>query len=623
MSGTGVSGTGVSGTATVELYDLWFDNPQLWFSSSKKTSNKYLEDNFDKWVEHYSDCEATIKNYISIIILYDQVTRNINKNNNVYDAKARYYANKLKDITNNYNYLSSIEWCFAMLPYRHTKNAIIIHTVISDTWERMNNYSTDKDDIEVYKKFIKASYERCPTDNVSSNKVLVTSYYPNTFNNAWDITLETEFTGILEYNPKNRAKLDYTYRDYDKITKSFSDILNIEKPRHIIISLSGGVDSMISSLILRRFKHKYGYTLDAVHINYANRETCKQEEIILQKWCAYLEIPLHIREIYEINRGKCMKYELRNIYESYTRDVRYNTYKYVYNNIINTYNTANTSNTVNTANTYSVGRMSDSDGGSNKRRSIDSNGSGKSVGSVRSVRSVRSARSGGSTGSGCRGSGILEMPFVVLGHNYDDVCENILTNIAQQSKYNVLTGMEKVYPCDNIKFVRPMLDIKKSEIYTFSRENSVPHLPNSTPAWSQRGKIRDIVKPAFERWHSNIFTGLLTLSATLKDLYEMLDIQVDRAVKETIEDSRLSAWTVSINEMPAKYIFWQAYIHKITGSQISLKSAMFLQSKIEKFKEDFTTKNKREPIKMPLSKTIFIAFKFVKKSNNIVVAFIY
>jgi tRNA(Ile)-lysidine synthetase-like protein len=96
----------------------------------------------------------------------------------------------------------------------------------------------------------------------------------------------------------------------------------------IIISLSGGVDSMVCSWLLK--KHFPTKTLIAVHVNYNNRSQCDKEVLFLQDWCCKLEIPLFVRKIDEICKNRCVSFEMRDLYETYTRNVRYGTYKYVY-----------------------------------------------------------------------------------------------------------------------------------------------------------------------------------------------------------------------------------------------------------------------------------------------------
>jgi DNA-directed RNA polymerase beta' subunit len=92
----------------------------------------------------------------------------------------------------------------------------------------------------------------------------------------------------------------------------------------ITVSISGGVDSMVCSYILKQIPN---INFICVHIDYYNRKECEQEEELLKWWCnTILDVPLYIRRIDEINRPKCMEYELRDLYESYTKNIRFNSY---------------------------------------------------------------------------------------------------------------------------------------------------------------------------------------------------------------------------------------------------------------------------------------------------------
>ena len=530
----------------MDLYDIWFDNPSYWFKSSNN-DNHFLASKFNDWIDMYHNCEINIRNCLSSIILFDQITRNLQIKTKEYDDIAMYYVLKLKDISNNFKDLTAKEWCFAMLPYRHTYNVCEIHIVIINAWKRLLN-SSNNEDIIMYKKFIKASYERCPTNNINFIKCIDPSNYDD---REWNSDLHIN---VLEYAvngctiPSYKIDLSYNPMNVDKITKSFQTILNVLKTNTIIISLSGGVDSMISSIILKRLQIIYNLEIIAVHINYANRKSCDDEVDMLKDWCNYLNIKLYIRKINEINRPLCMEYEMRNIYEKYTREVRYNVYKNVWN----------------------VNLMID------------------------------------------------EEPIVFLGHNQDDKIENILTNIAQQGKYELLDGMKYIQTVDQISFVRPMLDITKDEIYNFSRVNHIPHLPNSTPSWSMRGKIRDVVRPALIEWHSTILQSLMTLSDVVKDLNDLLDIQVNTIINKTKIYENKYVYEISFDEidnLPSQPIFWQNYINKLLNQQISLRSSIYLKEKIEKLKETFKINCNRSLVQ--LSKNIGILIKSNKNDKII------
>ena len=126
------------------------------------------------------------------------------------------------------------------------------------------------------------------------------------------------------------------------------------------------------------------------------------------------------------------------------------------------------------------------------------------------------------------------MPNVLLGHNRDDTIENVITNITYCSKYDNLTGMEKISEQDGVYVCRPMLDVPKTEIRLFAKEAGIPHFHDSTPSWSQRGKIRDSIIPALSSWDARSIPGLLELSYVVKEMYGIAQVQVQHMLSSTV-----------------------------------------------------------------------------------------
>lgn len=102
------------------------------------------------------------------------------------------------------------------------------------------------------------------------------------------------------------------------------DASSIYADRPLIISLSGGVDSMVLlDLVLKRFPTS---KVCAVHINYNNRPTSGLEEMFVCWWCHKQGVRIYVRRIDEISRPQCMTLNLRDVYETYTRNVRFGCY---------------------------------------------------------------------------------------------------------------------------------------------------------------------------------------------------------------------------------------------------------------------------------------------------------
>jgi tRNA(Ile)-lysidine synthetase-like protein len=398
----------------------WFDNPDWWFPKLKNIEliDECITNKYTSYLEH----ESGNLNNLDKIVLYDQIPRHIYRNESA-NHIILYFLEKALDETFDIitkGLLDSFDdtrFCFILLPLRHTKERNQILKAIELTWLRLSKYYFPS---PILSRFLNAAYSRCPIQ------------------------------GLVSCNPS--------------------------KSNTLIMSLSGGVDSMVCSFVLKSL----GYNLRAVHINYNNRISADSEAQFVMKWCDLLGIECFVRKISEISRNECKKHGLRSIYEKYTRDVRYQSYR-------------------------------------------DAQGT-----------------------------------VVVLGHNKDDVVENILTNISHKNRYDDLKGMTVHTIQDGIHFWRPFLEIPKSEIYTIAKNFNIPHLPDSTPEWSNRGKVRRTVMPVIDNWMSGFSNSLIHLSDSLRDLYNALDVDIDFIIK----NSNDSVYFIQ-NLFERSHIFLRAFFNKL------------------------------------------------------------
>lgn len=119
--------------------------------------------------------------------------------------------------------------------------------------------------------------------------------------------------------------------DYFKLDKEYDEIkinqlenhlnLHLDKKK-ILVSLSGGVDSMVLLDIFRRYSDA---KIHALHINYNNRVESKQEAEFLEKYCSDKNIELFVHHIDDVKRND--KKMTRNQYEEYTKKLKYDFYK--------------------------------------------------------------------------------------------------------------------------------------------------------------------------------------------------------------------------------------------------------------------------------------------------------
>lgn len=116
------------------------------------------------------------------------------------------------------------------------------------------------------------------------------------------------------------------------LTKAVVAFLRAHKANEcpaIIVSLSGGVDSMVIMEILAHLRRtsptKYPFKLVAIHIDYGNRKESAHEADFLRRWCDAMDIELHIRAITEAKRGASDRDE----YEKLTRQIRFGLYQQI------------------------------------------------------------------------------------------------------------------------------------------------------------------------------------------------------------------------------------------------------------------------------------------------------
>lgn len=129
---------------------------------------------------------------------------------------------------------------------------------------------------------------------------------------------------------------------------------------------------------------------------------------------------------------------------------------------------------------------------------------------------------------------------------------------------------------EGVQCWRPMLHVPKKAIYQFAHQHGIPYLPDSTPKWSCRGKIRDSVRPVLEAYHPAMVPALFHLSDTLSELTDHLEHTASVLARKTKEAN--GTLTVPAADYPASLwvsmAFWKAYFLNLWGFPPSHKSLL-------------------------------------------------
>ena len=131
---------------------------------------------------------------------------------------------------------------------------------------------------------------------------------------------------------------------------------------------------------------------------------------------------------------------------------------------------------------------------------------------------------------------------------------------------------ENIYKMDSNN--KGFISTFKKDLYDFAKMALIPHLVDSTPKWSQRGMIRDIVIPALNTWNVNFLDNLLKFVNRVSDMYNCINSSIDNKISKY----------ESIHEFPTSEIFWETKFKKmnIHVTQNTLKTfiekILFLQN---------------------------------------------
>lgn len=296
------------------LYYEWFNNKSYWFANNKNIDeylcNKYLKDiENTKQILNFKEFYSK-ETLISCILLLDQITRHYKRLYNDIDI-IKYSHDSIKFS----NYVLSIykglltvdELCFVYLPYRHVKDIDKIHEII-------NIY------INLYNKSNEIDKTKCKRYIYFT----INNIYADINDNYLSKTLNVKKFEEIDKNIFDKKSLENKKVKNDNIvfTEFKSEFSKLNNNCKIIVSLSGGVDSIVALHIAKKLSNN----VVAVHINYNNRIESMEELDFVNYYCNLLNVKLVYRTITEISRLDCLTNGLRDIYEDLTKKIRYNMY---------------------------------------------------------------------------------------------------------------------------------------------------------------------------------------------------------------------------------------------------------------------------------------------------------
>ena len=242
------------------VIDFWKANPSFWIAtgSKQKEADEYIRDHF--WC--FDRCS---QNLIGTIIYYDQFSRHFQRCGLLLEEHVRGYREQAVDLialhSEELKTMDEIEIVFALMPFKHTERCEFIFEYLHKIWLPHNNKVIS--DLPILQKFYIDTYKKAFTqDAVRWSLINVHRHTPY------------DAEGICDYHPERYDRDGWTVMKpiYDEVVSktptSEQIIAKLPTDKKTLVSLSGGVDSMVMLALLARAKAP----VQAVHLVYGNRK---------------------------------------------------------------------------------------------------------------------------------------------------------------------------------------------------------------------------------------------------------------------------------------------------------------------------------------------------------------
>ena len=118
---------------------------------------------------------------------------------------------------------------------------------------------------------------------------------------------------------------------------------------------------------------------------------------------------------------------------------------------------------------------------------------------------------------------------VMLGHHRGDVEENVISNVMKGVSVLALGGMHAVQYMSQfqVQVQRPLLALDKAEILDFATRYGVPYFKDTTPSWSTRGRLRRKLVPLLQDVYGDgVLSKLSSLAAEADEMNSLLDMSL-------------------------------------------------------------------------------------------------
>jgi len=178
---------------------------------------------------------------------------------------------------------------------------------------------------------------------------------------------------------------------------------------------------------------------------------------------------------------------------------------------------------------------------------------------------------------------------IFIGHHANDVAENVFCNVMKGRNILDLSVISERNTIMGVSIMRPFRDFPKKEILHFAHSYSIPYFKDTTPDWSNRGKLRRRIFTSIEdQFGSGTQHSLYEFAQQSDQLQQIFNKMILNPYLEKILRGKYGFCLLlnGMEEMPP--IFWNAIFMNIFHSiGVSMPKRKNIDNLVEKISRNY------------------------------------
>lgn len=211
-----------------------------------------------------------------------------------------------------------------------------------------------------------------------------------------------------------------------------------------------------------------------------------------------------------------------------------------------------------------------------------------------------------------------KLDYLATGHHANDKVENFLMRLVKGTTLSGLSGLSFISENNLLKnktIIRPLINVKKKDIYKYAEDNDLIWFEDSTNKELnyERNRYRNKYIPQLENENRLAVEHILNISEDIEEIYKYLLENIDKEYNKNIKYTLFSQPYLPVKSFGTNKLFSKELLIKL------LKNKKYVQISKEMFDKYFLFINEGTPnSKIAISRDIYL-FKDIIDNEEVII----